>query len=131
MALRRCLWAHGYRYRVHASSIAGRPDIAFIGVRVAIFVDGDFWHGNPREWRRRGRESLEDLFPSRAEWWAAKIRRNRERDLAVARQLRAEGWTVLRYWESAIKRDVNKVVQRIATVVGARRLTLLGASSQL
>jgi DNA mismatch endonuclease (patch repair protein) len=86
----------------------------FVGLRVAVFVDGDFWHGNPQEWKRRGCQRLEDLFPTRTEWWAAKIRRNVQRDRAVNRELRAAGWRVVRCWESAINRDLTGVVRRIA-----------------
>ncbi len=87
-AVRKQLWSLGFRYRIHPAGVFGRPDFVFVGLRVAVFVDGDFWHGNPREWRRRGCQRLEDLFPTRTEWWAAKIRRNVERDRAVNRELR-------------------------------------------
>src|SRR5688572_14804948 len=80
LAVRKRLWALGYRYRVHPKGVFGRPDVVFPRLKIAIFIDGDFWHGNPREWRRRGFERMEDLFPSRTEWWADKIRRNIERD---------------------------------------------------
>src|SRR5436305_10445357 len=76
LVVRKRLWALGYRYRVHPTGIFGRPDIVFSRLRIAIFIDGDFWHGNPQEWKRRGLERFEDLFPSRTDWWVAKIRRN-------------------------------------------------------
>ncbi len=120
LAVRKQLWILGYRYLVHPPAIVGRPDIAFPRLRIAIFIDGDFWHGNPQEWKRRGLESLEDLFPSRTDWWAAKIRRNIERDREVNRQLRAAGWRVLRYWESLIRSDIDRVIWRIARAVEQR-----------
>ncbi|MEP7013296.1 MAG: very short patch repair endonuclease [Acidobacteriota bacterium] len=123
LAVRKRLWSLGYRYRIHPSGIIGRPDLAFVGLRVAVFIDGDFWHGNPREWKRRGCEKFEDMFPSRAEWWTAKIRRNIERDRVVTRELRAASWCVVRCWESSISRDLEGEILRIAGAVenSARR----------
>lgn len=107
------LWSLGYRYRTHVTSVPGRPDIVFARRRVAIFIDGDFWHGNPREWKRRGRNRFEDMFPSRTAWWVAKIQRNIDRDRQVDRLLRAAGWRVLRFWESGVLRDLDGVARRI------------------
>ena len=121
LAVRKRLWSLGYRYRVHAKSIIGCPDIAFVALRVAVFIDGDFWHGNPQEWRRRGCEKFEDIFPSRADWWSAKIRRNIERDRVVNRELRRAGWRVVRCWESSIARNLEGVVRRITNAVKRRR----------
>jgi DNA mismatch endonuclease, patch repair protein len=112
LLLRRRLWQSGFRYRVNYTKLVGRPDIVFVSRRLAIFVDGDFWHGNA--WRLRGLASLEDLFPTRTEWWTEKIRKNMERDRSVTRQLLEQGWTVLRFWESTIIRDVDEVVSVIA-----------------
>lgn len=114
LAVRRRLWARGYRYRIHYD-LPGRPDLAFIGPRVAVFVDGDFWHGNAH--RIRGLDSLEDLFPTSTEWWVTKIRRNMERDERVTATLRDRGWTVLRFWESRIKAEPEAVVDEIAATV--------------
>src|SRR5688572_10251123 len=72
LAIRRRLHAMGLRYRLHYR-IEGRPDIAFPSRRVAVFIDGDFWHGNA--WKLRGLGSLAELFPTRTEWWVAKITR--------------------------------------------------------
>lgn len=98
MVLRRSLHAAGVRYRLHVSDIVGRPDVSIRKYKIAIFVDGDFWHGNA--WRTRRLKALSDLFPNRGAWWTAKIRRNMERDSHVTSQLIAAGWTVLRIWES-------------------------------
>jgi DNA mismatch endonuclease (patch repair protein) len=64
LALRRALHAAGVRYRLHAPDVTGRPDLVIRSRRLAVFVDGDLWHGNPEEIRRRGRDSLGDLFPT-------------------------------------------------------------------
>lgn len=119
LAIRRRLWANGLRYRVR-SRLHGRPDLVFPGARLAIFIDGDLWHGN--SWRVRGLPSLEAQFPTRTEWWVAKIRRNMQRDLEVNALLRAAGWTVLRYWESAVLEDPNGVAREIAERVHGRPL---------
>jgi DNA mismatch endonuclease (patch repair protein) len=67
---------------------------------VAVFVDGDFWHGNAH--RLRGLDRLEDLFPTNREWWMKKLRRNIERDREVTASLRSNGWRVVRVWESDV-----------------------------
>lgn len=114
LALRRGLHARGLRFRVNPGKVAGRPDIVNRSRRVAIFVDGDFWHGNPADWARRGFESMEDQFrPANRKRWATKLRRNIERDRHVTSQLESEGWTVLRFWESEIREDLDAIVERI------------------
>ncbi len=117
MAIRRRLHAMGLRYRLHYR-IVGRPDIVFPARRVAVFVDGDFWHGNA--WKLRGLGSLAELFPTRTEWWVAKITHTMERDAEVTRLLAEEGWTVLRFWESEVLADPDAVAEQIATVVRGR-----------
>ena len=111
LAVRRRLWAQGYRYRTHYNGLTGKPDLVFVGPRIAVFIDGDFWHGNA--WRLRGLRSLEDLFPTNTDWWVAKIRRNMERDQEVTTALERHGWTVLRFWESDVERDPDGVVNQI------------------
>lgn len=69
LALRRALHAAGVRYRLHAKDVPGKPDIVNRAKKLAVFVDGDLWHGNPDEVRRRGRSSLAELFPTRTDWW--------------------------------------------------------------
>src|SRR5437762_11927058 len=80
LTLRRALHAAGLRYRVHYRTVAGRPDVVFPARKVAVFVDGDFWHG--RSYRARGFRSLEEQFArwNNPEWWLAKIRANVARD---------------------------------------------------
>lgn len=114
LAVRRRLWANGLRYRLNAK-LPGKPDLVFPRQRIAIFIDGDLWHGN--SWRVRGLPSLEAQFPNRTEWWVSKIRRNMERDDEVTDQLSREGWTVLRFWESGVLADPNEVARSIAAHV--------------
>ncbi len=103
LVLRRELHARGVRYRLHARDILGHPDIVVRKRGVAVFVDGDFWHGNAHH--RRGLERLEDLFPSNKEFWVPKIRRTMERDREVTDELRATGWHVIRLWEEDVLKD--------------------------
>lgn len=116
LALRRALHARGLRYRLHARDVTGHPDIVIRSQRLAVFVDGDMWHGN--EYKRRGLSSLADLFPTRTEWWVDKIERNMRRDQEVNEQLAAAGWTVVRIWESEVREDLQKAADR---VMGALR----------
>jgi len=115
LALRRALHARGLRYRLHAKDVPGRPDLIIRSKKVAIFVDGDFWHGN--EHLRRGLPSLAELFPTRTEWWVAKIERNMTRDREVEDLLRRDGWTVARAWESEVLKDPNATAVRVLSQI--------------
>jgi len=88
--------------------------------KIAIFVDGDLWHGNPDEWRRRGRTCLADLFPNRTSWWVAKIERNVLRDREVDRQLGERGWRVLRIWASEIMSDPDAAASFVMAALRAQ-----------
>jgi DNA mismatch endonuclease (patch repair protein) len=115
LALRRAVHARGLRYRVHPRDVVGRPDLVNRGRRVAVFVDGDFWHGNPAEWRRRGFESMEQQFPeAKRERWTAKLERNVERDREVTAALEKAGWTVVRLWESEVRANPELAADRVA-----------------
>lgn len=119
MLVREGLWRRGYRYRLHRRDLPGRPDLVFGPSRVAVFVDGDFWHGNA--WRVRELDSLGDLFPTNTEWWVNKIETNMDRDRRVTRELEELGWQVFRVWESEILADPEDVVDRIGQLVDSRR----------
>jgi DNA mismatch endonuclease (patch repair protein) len=118
LALRRVLHSRGIRYRIHARDIVGRPDIVHRGHRIAVFVDGDLWHGNAH--RLRGLERIDDLFPTRTEWWVAKINRNIARDLKVNEELRAAGWTVIRVWESEVLADPQAAAETVVKAFAAQ-----------
>lgn len=115
LTVRRHLHARGLRYRLHYNKVYGRPDIVFVRKRVAVFIDGDFWHGNA--WRLRGLPSIAAQFPNRTEWWVGKIERTMRRDAEVTERLIVEGWTVLRFWESDVMVDADGVVEHIVRVV--------------
>jgi len=99
LALRKELWNRGLRYRKNVKSVYGKPDIAFIGKKIAVFCDSEFWHGYA--W-----EIAQDEFQSRRDFWISKIERNMQRDQEVNEKLRGDGWIVLRFWGKQIKRDV-------------------------
>src|SRR5690348_7047982 len=102
MRLRRALHERGLRYRLHNRKLIGTPDIVFPRQRVAVFVDGDFWHGNA--WRLRGMASFDEQFRFRSnpDFWRKKITRNMERDREVNECLENVGWRVIRLWESEV-----------------------------
>lgn len=107
-ALRRALWRAGLRYRVHQKGLPGTPDIVFPRQRVAVFVDGDFWHG--RDWEQR-KERLRSS--NNAEYWIAKIGYNRERDRNNDVLLVDAGWKVIRLWETDVLKDPQDAARRI------------------
>lgn len=106
--LRRTLWHRGHRYRKNVSVLPGKPDIVFRGERVVVFCDGDFWHG--RNWQERKKKLKEG---ANADYWVPKIKANRERDKRQTQELKQEGWTVLRFWESEIKDDPGAVADEV------------------
>src|SRR5215210_7128981 len=103
LSLRRALWAAGLRgWRCHPKRVVGRPDLAWIGRRVAVFVDGAFWHGHPDHyWGQSGK------------FWDEKIARNRARDERVNRELTKAGWIVVRVWDFEVARDLDASVERV------------------
>lgn len=115
-ALRTLLWRSGLRYRKNVRTLTGKPDIVFGSQRVAIFCDGDFWHG--RHWRQLSAKLRAGTNPS---YWLQKIRTNRQRDRRTDKSLEREGWTVLRFWETDIQRNPEQVARKITGIVGSRQ----------
>lgn len=109
--LRKALWNENLRYRVNYKKLPGKPDIVFTKYKVAVFCDGDFWHGH--NWAIRGKKSLDEELEGYSEYWRKKILRNIERDQENENELRTLGWTVVRLWESEIKEDVSSCVQAV------------------
>ena len=107
--LQKELWRRGLRYRKNVKSIEGKPDIAFIGKKIAVFCDSEFWHGY--DWENRKND-----FKSNIEFWISKIERNMQRDKEVTQKLQSEGWIVLRFWGKEIKKNLAEcadLVERI------------------
>ena len=108
LALRRALWACGARgWRCHVRKVPGTPDLAWIGRKVAVFVDSAWWHGHPSRWTP-GR------LPKK---WDDKIDSNRRRDIYVNETLTDQGWTVLRIWDFEIEADLDSCVKRVLRVL--------------
>lgn len=108
----------GLKFRRHDSSLPGSPDAVFWRERVAVFIEGDFWHGwhLPR-WR--------DKLP---EYWRVKIERNRRRDRNNARKLRRAGWKVVRIWEHSVKSDLDACIRRLSIVLSCEASVGNGAT---
>ena len=115
LMLRRYLHARGLRFRIDVAALPGRPDIVLARSRVAVFVDGDFWHG------RRLKARLVRLSTGHNPiYWTQKILANRARDRRVTAALHRLGWRVVRAWESDIQREVDHVGEKIVALVRAR-----------
>lgn len=114
--LRQALWRAGLRYRVDVGSLPGRPDVAIPAARLAVFCDGDFWHG--RDLRSR----LKKLASGHnAHYWVTKIKGNVDRDRRVDRLLNDFGWAVLRLWERDVLADPEQAARAVLRVVRSRR----------
>lgn len=118
-ALRSELFRLGVRYRKHYKRLPGTPDVVVVWAKLAIFVDGDFWHGNG--WKLRGLPNLAAQFPTRTDYWVAKIRRNMKRDRRATADLQALGWSVLRFWESDVLADTEAVARTVKKELDRRR----------
>jgi DNA mismatch endonuclease, patch repair protein len=106
--LRRALWHSGLRYRLKSATPAGRPDLVFPGPKVAVFVDGCFWHGCPDHYVRPR---------SQEEFWADKLEANVLRDRRQTLLLEEEGWAVCRFWEHEVYEDIDQCAARVKSAV--------------
>lgn len=112
LALRSALHRRGLRFRLNRRPLPNRRrtvDISFQAEKVAVFLDGCFWHGCPEH---------HSLSATNTDFWQRKVTENRERDAETTRMLQAQGWVVLRFWEHE---DVEVAAQRVAEIVAARR----------
>ncbi|MCC7386126.1 MAG: very short patch repair endonuclease [Deltaproteobacteria bacterium] len=116
MLLRRACHALGLRYRLSVKGLPGKPDLVFLGACVAVFVDGDFWHGRDLD-ARIARLST----GHNAAYWVAKVTSNVARDRRQDAALRELGWRVVRVWESEVRTDPVGAAKRVAEVARARR----------
>jgi DNA mismatch endonuclease (patch repair protein) len=108
--LRSALHSRGLRFRKHVASLPGRPDLVIARVRLAVFIDGDFWHGYRFP-------SWEHTLP---DFWRQKISLNRARDRRNFRKLRRAGWKVLRLWQHEIERDLPGCVLRVLSAARSK-----------
>lgn len=105
--LRKALWHKGIRYRKNYKGLPGTPDIVLTRQKIAIFVDGDFWHA------RGHQENPGEQVQSNKEYWTRHLSRNVEHDKEVNDELTQEGWLVLRFWEGDIKKNLNDCLRKI------------------
>ena len=112
--LRKELYSRGIRYRKNVRAIYGNPDIAFIGLKIAVFCDSEFWHGY--DWSNRKND-----FKTNQEFWIPKIERNIERDKEVNKVLKEKGWLVLRFWGKEIKKNPEMCADIIEKAVKERK----------
>lgn len=110
--LRKALWKKGIRYRKNLRNLPGRPDIAITRYKIAIFCDGEFFHG--KDW-----EVLKSRLEkgNNGEFWISKISRNRERDDEVNKRLLFMGWTVIRFWGTDIEKHIDECVKVVEETI--------------
>lgn len=110
--LRKELWKRGFRYRKNCKDIFGKPDICFKTKKVAIFCDSEFWHG---KYYLEGK----GVPKTNSEYWMEKFNKNINRDVVVTKQLQDDGWTVLRFWENDINKDLDFCIGKIINILQA------------
>lgn len=110
--LRKSLFLKGVRYRINNRSLFGNPDIAIKKYKLAIFIDGDFWHG--KNW-----EVKKERIKANRDYWIPKIERNMARDLLVNDHYLKLGWNVLRFWEKEVHKELDTCVSQIIEYIQA------------
>lgn len=113
--LAKALWHHGYRYRKNDKRLPGSPDIAILRHRIAIFVDGEFWHG--QNWEERKKK-----LKSNRKYWIEKIEENMARDIRNDRLLAQAGWTPIHFWEKEVIKKLPECVAAIEEVILAQMI---------
>ncbi|HEY1037033.1 MAG TPA: very short patch repair endonuclease [Candidatus Paceibacterota bacterium] len=108
--LSKIVYPLGYRYRLNYKNAPGRPDIAFVSRKLAVFVDGDFWHGY---------KFAERKAKLKQAYWLEKIQTNIRRDKRNRRKLKKNGWTYIRIWEHDVKKALGKSLKRITDALEA------------
>lgn len=115
LILRKALWHAGIHYRKNYSLLPGKPDIAITKYRIAIFCDGEFFHG--KDWNQL---QLKLKNSNHSEYWIKKIRKNIDRDVEVDKTIRADDWIVLRFWGNDIKNNTEACVQAVKDAINER-----------
>ncbi|WP_142784252.1 very short patch repair endonuclease [Changchengzhania lutea] len=110
LLFRRALWKHNVRYRVNNKLIPGKPDVSIQKYKLAIFIDGEFWHGYNWEERKTKLKSNRDF-------WIPKIKRNMQRDREVNLELTHLGYTVFRFWATEINNDLNRCINDVLVFI--------------
>lgn len=105
LRIRKMVWYFGKRYRIHDKTVFGTPDISNKSKKVAVFIDGCFWHGCPKCYSEP---------KTNIEFWRNKITRNKERRKQVRKNLRKDGWTVMEFWEHSVKKEAIPIAISIS-----------------
>lgn len=113
MVFRKLLWANGIRYRKNNRKLPGTPDISISKLRIAIFIDGEFWHGF--NW-----EDKKNKIKANRAYWIPKIEGNIERDKKNVHLLENDGWKVLRFWESEIRKTPTECVEKVTSLIAMK-----------
>lgn len=111
--LARELWHHGLRYRYNDKRLPGSPDIAVLKYRIAIFIDGEFWHG--QDWENR-----KTRLKRNKDYWIEKIEENMARDKRNDQELEKMGWYSLRFWEKEVKYSLEQCVNEVLDIIVVR-----------
>ncbi|WP_406845019.1 very short patch repair endonuclease [Flavobacterium soyae] len=114
--LAKALWALGYRYRRNNKTVFGRPDFTFKKIKLAIFVDGEFFHG--KNW-----DIDRNRIKTNSEFWIKKIERNMQRDIEVNTYLESQNWKILRFWSNDIKKNLDACILEIQNAINGRQST--------
>ncbi len=113
--LRKALWHLGFRYRKNYAALPGKPDIVLLRYKIVIFVDGDFWHA------RGHQQHPGEQIASNKEYWQKKLEHNVERDRAVNDALTEQGWLILRFWESDVKKNLDGCISQILQYIPSKK----------
>ncbi len=110
---RKALWAKGLRYRKNYSKLPGKPDIVFTKHKVTVFIDGEFWHGF--NWHEK-----KGKIKTNSEYWIKKIEGNMTRDKKNMQMLEDDGWAILRFWESEIRKEPMECLEKVLALLNSR-----------
>lgn len=112
--LAKSLWHLGYRYRKNNRTVFGTPDLTFKKLKIAIFVDSEFFHG--KDW-----ETEKNRVKTNPEFWQKKIERNIQRDIEVNNYLESQNWKVLRFWSHEIEKNLEDCLSKIQSEIALRQ----------
>ena len=112
LALRKALWAKGYRFRKNYKKLPGRPDIVLVKYKIAIFCDGEFFHG--KDWEVLKPKLANGKNP---DYWVNKIQRNIDRDIEKDQELLFRGWTVIHFWGNDILKRTSECIKVIEETI--------------
>ena len=110
LLFRKALWKKGIRYRLDSNKLPGKPDVSIKKYKLAIFIDGEFWHGYNWDERKKNIKSNRDF-------WIPKIERNMQRDRQVNRELSNMGYTVFRFWGKELKKELHKCINDVMVYI--------------